>query len=400
MSYYILPKKKYIIDINPIYQDQDQDQPYPCPYVSQTLYSYLHDSLNLFRLDNDELSLLYKMVNPYEFIFSIVPGYKLSIGKLNPASNTFYILLELITTFNLLGTFNRNIKTAYIGNPIECLNMFRMEYNDINYNDATYVTPKNINAIDFFYFDIEMDNLIFILSHILTYQSSDGACIIKIDALFNKLVLDILFILCSLYDKVYIIKPNTSNIISNDRYIVCKQFNLNSSVKSQYEAYNTKLVMAINNSCIISLFNCDLPVYFLNKIADSNIIIGHQQIESIDHILSIFKSKHKHDKIEALKKNNIQKCILWCEKYKIPYNTITGKINIFLKNRDIKEADEAVIIENVVMVTGDDDIVAVNGTIIPRYFMDCPPGLEAETPLFATVGPADKLPELVTDFEK
>lgn len=398
MSYYILPKKKYIIDINPIYKDQDQL--YPCPYVSQTLYSYLYDSLKLIQLDNDELSLLYKMVNPYEFIFSIVPGYKSSISKLNPTSNTFYILLELITTFNLLGTFNYNIKTAYIGNPIECLNMFRMEYNDINYNDATYATPKNINAIDFFYFDVEMDNLIFILSHILTYQSSDGTCIIKIDGLFNKLVLDILFILCSLYDKVYIIKPNTSNIISNDRYIVCKQFNLNSSLKSQYETYNNKLVLAINSSCIISLFNCDLPVYFLNKIADSNIIIGHQQIESIDHILSIFKSKHKNDKIEALKKNNIQKCIQWCEKYKIPYNTITGKINIFLKNRDIKEAEEAVIIENVVMVTGDDDIVAVNGTIIPRYFMACPPGLEAETPLFATVGPADKLPELVTDFEK
>jgi len=398
MSYYILPKKKYIIDINPIYRDQDQ--PCQCPYVSQTLYSYLHDSLKLIQLDNDELSLLYKMVNPYEFIFSIVPEYKSSISKLNPSSNTFYILMELIATFNLLGTFNYNIKTAYIGNPIECLNMFRAEFNDINYNDDSYATPNNINAIDFFYFDVEMDKLIFILIHILTYQSSDGTCIIKIDGLFNKLVLDILFILCGLYDKVYIIKPNTSNIISNDRYIVCKQFNLNSSLKSQYETYNNKLVLAINSSCIISLFNCDLPVYFLNKIADSNIIIGHQQIESIDHILSIFKSKHKNDKIEALKKNNIQKCIQWCEKYKIPYNTITRKINIFLKNRDIKEAEEAVIIENVVMVTGDDDIVAVNGTNIPRYFMACPPGLEAETPLFATVGPADKLPELVTDFEK
>ena len=398
MSYYILPKKKHIIDINPIYRDQDQ--PCQCPYVSQTLYSYLHDSLKLIQLDNDELSLLYKMVNPYEFIFSIVPEYKSSISKLNPSSNTFYILMELIATFNLLGTFNYNIKTAYIGNPIECLNMFRAEFNDINYNDDSYATPNNINAIDFFYFDVEMDKLIFILIHILTYQSSDGTCIIKIDGLFNKLVLDILFILCGLYDKVYIIKPNTSNIISNDRYIVCKQFNLNSSLKSQYETYNNKLVLAINSSCIISLFNCDLPVYFLNKIADSNIIIGHQQIESIDHILSIFKSKHKNDKIEALKKNNIQKCIQWCEKYKIPYNTITRKINIFLKNRDIKEAEEAVIIENVVMVTGDDDIVAVNGTNIPRYFMACPPGLEAETPLFATVGPADKLPELVTDFEK
>jgi hypothetical protein len=340
-------------------------------------------------MDNDEISLLYKLVNPYEFIFSIVPGYKLPVGKLNPSSNTFYILIELINTFNLFGTFNYNIKTAYIGSPIECLNMFRMEYTDINYSDDSYVSPKNTNSINFFYFESEMNNLIIILSHILTYQSSGGTCIIKIDDLFNKLVLDVLFILCGLYDKVYIIKPNTSNIISNDRYIVCKQFNLNLSL---YETYNNKLgslqqtkmefisnkdnnrqtlekCEGLKGGNLVSLFKYDLPIYFLNKIADSNIIIGHQQIEGIDHILSIFKSKHKNDKIEALKKNNIQKCIQWCEKYKIPYNTITGKINIFLKNRDIKETDEAVIIENVVLVASDDDIVAVNGTG-DAYFID------------------------------
>jgi len=354
MSYYILPKKKCIFEINPIYTDQNQE----CsPHVSQTLHSYLNDSLKLINMDNEEMSLLYKLVNPYEFIFSIVPGYKLPVGKLNPSSNTFYIMLELINTFNLFGAFNYNIKTAYIGSPIECLNMFRMEYTDINYSDDSYVIPKNINSINFFYFEYEMNNLIIILTRILTFQSSGGTCIIKIDDLFNKLVLDILFILCGLYDKVYIIKPNTSNIISNDRYIVCKQFNLNSQL---YETYNNNLV-SLKCSKLVSLFKHDLPIYFLNKIADSNIIIGHQQIEGIDHILSIFKSKHKNDKIEALKKNNIQKCIQWCEKYKIPYNTITGKINIFLKNRDIKEIDEAIIIENVVLVASDDDIVAVNG---------------------------------------
>ena len=34
--------------------------------------------------------------------------------------------------------------------------------------------------------------------------------------------------------------------------------------------------------------------------------------------------------LEILKKNNIQKCVNWCEKYKIPCNKFSEKINIFL----------------------------------------------------------------------
>ena len=41
-------------------------------------------------------------------------------------------------------------------------------------------------------------------------------------------------------------------------------------------------------------------------------------------------SKNKEDKLETLKKNNIQKCVQWCEKYKIPCNKFSEKINIFL----------------------------------------------------------------------
>ena len=144
----------------------------------------------------------------------------------------------------------------------------------------------------------------------------------------------------------------------------------------------TKLLQQLENSLksiiinnlstennIHSIIDNEIPYYFSNKIEEINAVIGQQQLEAYDQIINIFKNKNKDDKIETLKRNHIQKCIQWCEKYKIPYNTITGKINIFLKNRDIKETDEAVIIENVVLVASDDDIVAVNGTG-DAYFID------------------------------
>ena len=72
------------------------------------------------------------------------------------------------------------------------------------------------------------------------------------------------------------------------------------------------------------------PYYFINKIEESNVSIGFQQIEQIDQILNILKNKNKEDKLENLKKNNIQKCIQWCDKFKIPHNKFVEKNNIFL----------------------------------------------------------------------
>ena len=63
---------------------------------------------------------------------------------------------------------------------------------------------------------------------------------------------------------------------------------------------------------------------------DLNIIIGHQQLEALNQIINIFTNKNKEEKIESIKKLNIQKSVIWCEKYKIPCNKFSEKINMFL----------------------------------------------------------------------
>jgi hypothetical protein len=131
-----------------------------------------------------------------------------------------------------------------------------------------------------------------------------------------------------MYEKIYIIKPNASNVFTNDRYLVCKHFIFkphenNIILKDLYPLIN-------KNLNINSLLNIDLPYFFLNKIEESNIIIGHLQLEYFDQLISVIKNKNRDEKVETLKKNNIQKCIQWCEKYKIPYNKFIEKLNIFL----------------------------------------------------------------------
>ena len=41
---------------------------------------------------------------------------------------------------------------------------------------------------------------------------------------------------------------------------------------------------------------------------------------------------NKPDKIETTRKNNVQKCIQWCIKHKLPYNKNVQQLNVFLPN--------------------------------------------------------------------
>jgi hypothetical protein len=156
--------------------------------------------------------------------------------------------------------------------------------------------------------------------------------------LFHKPIIDIVYILTSMYEKIFIIKPNTSNIIECEKYIICKGFILNDYHKDLYEYYYNSFILLLENIKKFPDFHIkyiikeDLPCFFMNKIDDINIIIGQQQLEAIDQIINIYKNKHNEIKIENIKKINIQKCIHWCEKYNIPCNKFMEKNNIFLNN--------------------------------------------------------------------
>jgi len=82
---------------------------------------------------------------------------------------------------------------------------------------------------------------------------------------------------------------------------------------------------------LISLFKFDLPYFFINKIEEINAIFGQQQIENIVTTLNLINStnNNKTDKLETMKKNNVLKCISWCQKYNLSYNKLIPSTNIF-----------------------------------------------------------------------
>jgi hypothetical protein len=370
MNYYIIPKNNFNINIELKTTDKLVK-----PYISYSLFYYLNDVYNqLFKIqDNtkDEITLEYinKIINPFEFIHTIVPGSSISVSKVKPDSKIFFELMEVFQLFsihdflslkqkikiNIAHLTPNHTSTSYILNMLREENEDLIICQDFNFDNICNIFIKNnfehkldlliCEFNDYNNTDTYIQNMLLIFSIIIKYQANNGLCIIKIDNIFYKAIIDILFSLSALYDKVYIIKPQISDITKGERYLICKSFNISildySKILQQIQEKIIKKILDISftDQHIDSVINNDIPCYFLNKLEEANAVIGQQQLEAYDQIINIFKNKNRDDKIETLKRNHIQKCINWCEKNQLPHNKFIDKVNIFLTHKR-KDCDE------------------------------------------------------------
>ena len=317
------------------------------PCISHTIIHYLNETKKNMNLlfETDSQCKLEEAVNPYEYLFSKVPNFKNSVSKISPFSNTFYELMEISSTLHLFLQYEeKNITSIHVGRnsiaTIECMNFLREDKKDrnITLNDIDF--KNSANTIEFIYYELEKDvynshndyisGMTTILCNLLYLQKTKGIAIIKVADIYYKPIVEILYLISIFYEKVYIIKPSVSNILTNEKYIVCKSFigDLGKMIDC-YQKLNHILELYEKNkkedSVIQSFIKNEIPYNFICKLEESNIIMGQQQLESYDQIVHILKMKNKEERIELLCKNNIQKCIHWCEKYRIPYHKFNEK---------------------------------------------------------------------------
>lgn len=385
MNYYIIPKNNFNIKINIQLTSHKLE-----PYLSYSLFFYMNSIYNQllklqesFRNKNDTISIEYinKIVNPFEFINTNVPGLSISVSKVKPESTIFFELMELFQLFEIgdLLSLKYKINIAHLTHNYAStnylLNMLREDkFDDIISEDFVYdklynlfIKNNYINKLDLIicefhpseYNDTKkyMYNMILILLIIIKYQKNQGICVIKIDNILYKTIIDVIFILSGMYDKIYLVKPSISDITKGDRYLICKGFN---------ESYSNKHILLLdldekllskvnnefmNNYFITSIIENDLPYYLLNKLEESNLVIGQQQLEAYDQIINIFKNRNREEKLENLKRTHIQKCIQWCEKNQLPHNKFIDKINIFLTpKKKITNTTSEVVIKDLLEV--------------------------------------------------
>lgn len=163
----------------------------------------------------------------------------------------------------------------------------------------------------------------------LCMQKKNGIFILKLGDCFSPLSVDLVCIISSFYNKTYFTKPTVSNSSSSCRFIVCKGF-MHDNVKEYHpillDMFKNVLSSGVfgtdSNTRLSRFVKWNISKMFIMKVEEMNSIFGQPQLEQLQHIHSILTHKYKNDKTNHLIKTNMQKCIQWCIKHKIPFRNI------------------------------------------------------------------------------
>ena len=374
----------------------------PSPVISNSLSYYLYDIKKKIDKHEYDWDVCKKYTNPYEYIHTSVPAKNKCIAMYKPLSRSYFKMIEIMNIFNLKGD-SRPIKSFHLaegpGGFIEALAHLRNCHHD-SYVGMTILDDKNDHnipgwkktaqflrenpnvyieagqdktgnilsmanlvgvkekygssmdlitadggfdfSLDFNSQEINITKLLFAqICFAITLQKRGGSFILKIFDCFMQHTIDLLYILSSFYEKVYIMKPYTSRCANSEKYIVCKGFIHTSPTAFLQHLYGV-FEKTMNTEKHISRFlNIPMSHCFISKLEEYNVIFGQQQIENIFFTISLIENKYKHEKVLHLIKTNVQKCIAWCTKYNIPFHHLpTTVTNIFLDTKEVVENDD------------------------------------------------------------
>ena len=261
----------------------------------------------------------------------------------------------------------KNLRTEYISiskqDPLIKYDNY-LEENNLFYGDITENINEKIdkvilkfpNGLDLVTADGGFDVKIFEAQEIISSklllceiylalktQKIGGMFIIKFFDMFSHNSIIYYMLLCTFYNYVKIIKPQTSRNCNSERYIVCYGYKGNNYlINDIYTIINN---FKISNSVYTILFpNFKVPTSFIQKIATFNNLILYTQVKTINESIKMVNSKDKYfqnlllsifleKKINKFKLENItifknilnsriKKCIDFLRMYNININNI------------------------------------------------------------------------------
>jgi len=381
MLYFLLPKVHSSIQTHIKCVSQGEPTISSNTYVSQSLFYYLSVIKEKIK-DEEHWDTYKKYTNPYEYIQTIVPHKKKSVAKYKPLSRAYFKMIELIEYFHLNSTdapissfhlaegpggfiealanvrccdkdkyigmtllddkndenipawkktdhFLKTHPTVFIENGADgtgnILSIENLDYCRERYGSSMDIITADGGfdfSVDFNNQESNMTRLLFAqICFAITMQKTNGSFTLKIFDCFNESTIDMLYILSSFYKKVYITKPKTSRYANSEKYIVCKDFTCESPdfafqiIRSAFET----MTMLPQEQHITRFLACPISYYFYKKIEDYNAVFGQQQIENINITLDLI---HNRKNMDNIVKSNVQKCVQWCNKHNVQYNSI------------------------------------------------------------------------------
>lgn len=436
MPYFLLPRLPPSLYTYIHLQDASD---VPQPVINESLSYYLNDIKHQINLYEHQWETFKRYTNTYEYIHTTIPYKKYCVSRYKPLSRSFFKMIELLHSFELgaetpepfhsfhlaegpggfieaLATFRNRADDTYVGMTLQDHSssdynipawkksqQFLQEYSRVVKLENGCDHTGNILSLDNFVYihemyggkmdlvtadggfdfstdfdhqEVNVTSLIYgQIVYALCLQKPGGCFVLKVFDMFMQHTVDMVALLSSLYEKVYVTKPNTSRMANSEKYLVCKGFLPTSSYKLYpylYESFKQMLApkkvqaQAQDHPRYVGrILSPNAPVnhYFVNRLEEANVVLGQSQIENIYVTLSFMVGEcipngngnaHKgnertarmarmhqeasasiadgetseldtsrsfhRNKIQHLIKSNIQKCIQWCIQYNLMYN--------------------------------------------------------------------------------
>lgn len=349
--------------------------------VNRTFMSYLNKLKSNIDGNVVAWSKFKRYTNPYEFIHTPDPTTSRSVSSLAPLSRSYYKMVEMSNTFDLLDQ-KPQMRTFHLaegpGGFIEALCDLRKNSGDIHYG-MTLTDPSNqsvpgwgdsetfLNANPNVFIEhgatkngdiTSPENLVYCyqkyrgtmdlvtgdagvdysFDFALQEQTSanlilcqiafgcamlkpGGAFVVKMFDISTIISVDLLYFLSLTFDSVHMFKPNTSRYANSERYIVCQGFRFANNV------HIANFFCQTMNHGVSRLFSQEVPYMYLSKLEETNAIIGQQQVEHILFTLSLLENP-KPQRLETMRRRHVALCVKWCEKHGIPTHSVNQN-NIF-----------------------------------------------------------------------
>jgi 23S rRNA U2552 (ribose-2'-O)-methylase RlmE/FtsJ len=330
-----------------------------------------------------------KLINDFELLHIPDRNFdNMGIADYNPISRAFFKMWEIITDFNLLDIDGDIVYGALCEGPggfIEAFNLYRKDKNfrDTivamtlrNDNDECVPSWKKSNNVlkqcNHIYITYGEDNTgnLYNVKNIEHYSrmfneykadivTSDGGfdfsedynnqestivrllwsevvtglmilkkggnMVIKIFDIFRDITLDIVYILCYYFDRIYITKPFTSRPLNSEKYIVCNKFKDN--VSSDDIINMKKIIENMGNMEYNRVLKNIIPLDFKKCINSINTALCFRQVRYMNKVFNIINKRVMYKEIAILQKERIIYSIMWCKKYNFRIRNESNLIN-------------------------------------------------------------------------
>jgi hypothetical protein len=332
---------------------------------------YLVNIEKNIKKNQKEWDVYKKFTNTYDFLYSKIPFENIRVTDID-RPRSFFIFTEIlykfhesilekddITSFHL-SDYNNGMMNALIEirknnvndkyttnkcNDLESDGESSLSQDILNIDHFIETTRKYKSSIDYVTADITKSELYDSqisaqICYALCIQKINGNFTFKMIDAFSKISIDIIALVSSMYEEVYITKPLSCKCYDSEIIIVCKNF-LHKNSDSFYP-YILSHFRKKSKDRSISFFNQScIDEFFSNKTKEYITILTQYQIEHIHNILNnITTDKNKKlqiimdsdttielnqtdfekSKIHYLKSINIKKCILFCKNHHLDVN--------------------------------------------------------------------------------